>query len=219
MTRPATTTCIVLVLLMTLQIASAGVPRLFQQKQFTAAAFAEAVNHFVAIGEDASVRELRGLALDDAASRALRGKDRWSANERIGWMCRVLFEPSTDTPLRPPAFGGLALPEHSMPAADWPLYPVAHSGSTYFVLGEGYLLAGRAEDPIAYIAYSQRAGIFRTHPIAVPDRAQAMKDAAALRQSAAWKAIQWTDRGENWSYTLSESSTWEFILDQAKDMR
>lgn len=200
-----------------LHTVSAGVPRLFQAETFTAKSFAEAVNHFIALGQDAAVEELRGLTLDRDTDFALHGNGAWSVNERVGWVCRVLFEAKAKEPLRPPAFGALAaLPESTMPHKDWPLYPVVLSGSTYFVLSEGYSLAGRAEDPKAYIEYCRQTGVFRKDSVTVPTKAQALKDAAALRQSTAWKAIKWKDSGVGWSYTLSETGTWEFVQNQAE---
>ena len=40
-------------------------PRLFHEHVFTAESFAEAVNHFVGLGEDAAVRELEELAQEE----------------------------------------------------------------------------------------------------------------------------------------------------------
>jgi hypothetical protein len=204
-----------IVLLMTLQMACAAVPRLLQQRDFTAASFAEAVNHFVALGEEAAVQELQGLAADNLTD----SKRGFSANERIGWVCRVLFEAKADQRLRPPSFGALRLPCHTMPDNSWPLYPVALSGSTYFILSEGYRLSGVPEDPKAYIQYCRRIGVFRKEPVGVPTKAQALRDAAALHQSAGWKAIKWTDSGENWSYTMDERRAWDFIQKQAESVR
>lgn len=201
-------------LLMTPQIACGAVPRLFQEKDFTAASFAEAVNYFVAIGEDATVRELQGLA--DSSANPL-GKS--SVDERIGWMCRVLFRANAYEPLRPPFFGKVTMfPPNIVPDKSWPLYPVALSRSTYFILGEGYTLAGVAEDPKDYIKYCRQTGVFRKKPIAVPTKAQAIKAAAALRQSASWKAVKWTDSGPSWSYTISEGWVWKFIQNQAESI-
>ncbi len=208
------TRSIIIALLLTLQVACAAVPRLFQERDFTTASFADAVNHFITLGEDASVRELRGLATDSITDF----KRGFSVNERIGWMCRVLFEAKTES-LRPPRYGALSLPYHTMPDKSWPLYPVALSGSTYFVLSEGYSLGGRAEDPKAYIEYCHQTGVFRKKPITVPTKTQALADASALRQSAAWQAIKWKDSGENWSYTMDEEWTWKFIQKQAEDIR
>src|SRR5512134_4010781 len=53
-----------LILLLTLQVGCTATPELFREKTFTAATFAEAVKHFVALGEDAAVRQLRGLSSD-----------------------------------------------------------------------------------------------------------------------------------------------------------
>jgi len=202
---------LILALLMTLQLGCGAKPRLFQQKAFDSAAIAEAVNYFVSIGEDMAVKELSELTTDGGTDL----KRGYSHNERIGWVCRILFQPKGDEPLRPPGFGALDLPYRSMPLKSWPQYPVAHSGSTYFVLSEGYFLAGRAEDPKAYIEYCRQAGVFRKMPVVVPTQPQASVDAALLKESVKWKAIKWKDSGENWSYTFNEGSTWKFIRKQA----
>jgi hypothetical protein len=194
-------------------------PRLFQEHAFTAASLADAVNHFVGLGEDAAMRELQEIAQAEREDCYSRGGVYWSMKERVGWMCRILFESKDGRPLREPYFGALDLPYHSMPNTSWPLYPVALSGSTYFVLSEGYWLAGVAEDINAYIAYCRQTGAFRRTPVAVPTRAQAMMDAAVLRASPAWQAIKWTDSGQGWSYTLNEDGSWEFIHNQAAMIR
>jgi hypothetical protein len=209
----------IIALLLTLQVTYGAAPRLFQEKNFTAATFAEAVNHFVSLGEDSAVQELQGLVLDHSADFTVHSNGQWSVNERIGWMCRVLFEAKANEPLRPPAFGALnELPYNTMPLKNWPLYPIALSGSTYFVLSEGYSLGGVPEDPKRYIEYCRQIGVFREKPVIVPTRAQALKDAAAMRESVAWKAIKWTDSGEGWSYTLGGRSQWAYIQAQAEDI-
>ncbi len=204
----------IIALLLTLHVACGAVPRLFQESEFTAASFAEAVNHFVALGEDAAVQELRRLAADSKTDNKHENR----VKVRIGWMCRVLFEPKTES-LREPRFGALSLPYKTMPNKSWPLNPVALSGSTYLVLSDGYILGGRAENTKAYIDYCRKSGVFRKKPVSVPTKAQALRDAAALRQSAAWQSIKWKDSGENWSYTMDEGRTWEFIQEQAESIR
>ncbi len=203
----------IILLLLTLKIACGAVPRLFQEKDFTSASFAEAVNYFVALGEDAAVVELRGLATGPADSKL-----GFSLNERIGWMCRVLFEAKAGS-LRAPRFGALNLPYHTMPDTSWPLYPVALSGSTYFVLSQGYSGTGIPEDLKAYIQYCRQTGTFRNKPVTVPTKARAIADAATLRQSAAWLAIKWKDSGTGWSCSMSEEWAWDFVQRQAESIR
>jgi hypothetical protein len=193
----------------------ASVPRLFRERSFTCATLAEAVNHFVVIREDSALTELDTLAsgkISDFTQVDLS----FSVAERIGWMCRVLYDPKGQKPLRQPGFGGLFLPWRSMPLEKWPLYPVALSGATYFVLSEGYALDGVAEDPKHYIAYCRENGIFRKTPVRVPTRDQALKDATTLRQSEAWKSIKWQDSGPGFRYTMSEEWTCKFIRGQAE---
>jgi hypothetical protein len=185
-------------------------PPLFQNRNFTAGSFAETVNHFVVLGEDAAIQELRNLTLEKIND----SQSSLDVHQRIGWVCRVLFEGKTKS-LRPPGLGQPHLPFNTMPSHNWPLYPVALSGLTYFVLCEGYFLAGVAEDPSHYIEFCQKEGVFRNELVYLPTRSRALADAAALRRSAAWRAIKWKDSGQGWSYTHDEEHTWTFIQKQA----
>lgn len=188
-------------------------PSLFQKNEFTAAEFIEAVNYFIELGEDAAVRNLDIIG---AKEQVYNG---FHPHERVGWMCRVLFDSKNAEPIRQPFFGGLSLPDKTMPSASWPRYPVALSGSTYFVLSEGYTVAGTPEDPSDYIEHCRNNGVFRSTKLEVPTKAQALLDAAALRKSKAWTDIKWTDSGEGWWYEKDEESFWQFIQKQAENIR
>jgi len=190
-----------------------GLPILFREREFTCVTLAEAVNHYVALGENAAIKELESLAEDWREVDINRGFD---LNERVGWVCRILFQPKGKKPLRPPSYGALSLPDHSMPRECWPFYPVAASGSTFFVLSEGYLLGGEPEDPIDYLNYCRKMGKFLKMPMMIPSRAQALKDLESLRQSDAWKAIKWSDSGPGFEYSFDEGWIWEGISAQAK---
>jgi hypothetical protein len=196
---------------MSLAHSHAEVPTLFRERSFNAANLAEAVNHFVALGEKSALCEL----IDLAPNHDFKRDKGFSLPERVGWVCRILFQPKGDQPLRAPCYGGHRLPYLTMPLTRWPLYPVAASGDSFFVLSEGYFLAGFPEDPKRYLAYCRAEGIFRKQPVPVPTRAKAEKDVLALRESPAWKAIKWKDRGPGTNYTMSEEWTWEFIQAQA----
>ena len=178
--------------------------RFLREDEFTAASFAKAVNHFVALGEGSAVQELKVIASDSHTD-----------NERIGWICRVLFEPKSER-LRPAFFGSLCPPYRAMPANSWPLYPVALSGSTYFVMSKGGLTSGPHEDLKTYFEYCLHNAMFREKPVSVPTKARAIGDAAALRQSPAWQAIKWKSSGEGWSYMIDEGLVWSFIQRQAE---
>jgi hypothetical protein len=200
------------------RFSQAEVPQLFRDHSFTAAILAQAANHFVALGETAATRELTALVSDHDFKRDNIGKG-FSVPERVGWVCRILFQPKANQPLRPPMYGGLGLPFNTMPPTRWPLYPVAASGHSFFVLSEGYMLAGLPEDPKRYLAYCRAEGTFREQRIPVPTRAEAQKDVSALRQSPAWKAIKWKDRGQGFSYAMNEERTWKFIQAQADSIK
>jgi hypothetical protein len=134
-------------------------------------------------------------------------------------MCRVLFEDKAGHALRPPHFGVLdELPPPVLLETKWPQFPVAASGSSYFILCEGYIwVEGQTglDDPTSYIDYCRQNGIFRKQPVSVPTKMQALKDLAALRTSAAWKSIKWTYDFNGSTATLSEEKIWTFIEGQA----
>jgi len=209
----------ILLFVMTLGIGHAEVPKLFRERAFTCATLADAVNHFVSLGEDAAVTELEQLSEVEATeAEQNRGFNTrgFSINERIGWVCRILFEPKNGAYIRAPKFGKLDIPEKYMPIAKWPLFPVVLSGSTYFVMAESYSDDNNTpEEPKHYIEYCKENGNFRKTPVKVAVKAQILKDAAALRQSAPWQAIQWLD-DSGYSYPLGEQWTWGFIQKQTK---
>jgi hypothetical protein len=213
----------VLVLLLALQTCDGEAPRFFREKAFTSASFAEAVNHFVGLGEAAAVKELNGLGEGADMINGL------SVKVRIGLLGRVLFQPRHGEPIRPPGYGfllelgSIGLPEVSSSSwtnvsKNWPLYPVALSGSTYFVLNEFYAFegVGAPEDPMRYIEYCQKHGVFRRAKIRVPTRKEATRDAVALRLSGAWRAIKWADSGQGYSFHMNEDAVWSYIENQAK---
>jgi hypothetical protein len=184
------------------------VPKLFREKPFTCVTLAEAVNHYVALGEEASVKDLELLVPDDEFESRMK--------VRMSWVCRILFQPKGDEPLRGPGYGAVSLPWHSMPLKTWRLFPLAASGSSYFVLSEHYTLAGIPEKPKDYLKYCRANGRFCKEPVPIPTKAQALKDLKQLRQSDAWRAIKWKDSGKGWSYTISEDWVWEYIKKQAE---
>jgi hypothetical protein len=190
-------------------------PKLLTEKPFNSVTLAEAVNHYVAIGEAASIKELQQLAAQEESDKYFFSSHGYCVGERIGWLCRILYEPRGNSPLRAPKFGVLTIPERTMPLEKWPLYPVVLSGSTYIVLNQSYTPKGVPEDVKHYIAYCKDSGVFRTNPVVVPTQEQAIQDAAAIRKSEAWLAIKWQD-DEGFSYPMGELWTWGFMENQAK---
>ncbi len=199
--------CIILLVLLVPNFVQAEVPKLFREDSYTCATLAEAINHYVALGEKATIKELESV--DEIGSEN---------DGRIEWVCRILFEPKAKSPLRQQTIGRRLLPRNSMPLSSWPLYPLVASGSTYFVFDAGILSSGIAESPRAYLKYCQTNGKFRTERVLVPTKAQALKDAELLRQSAAWKAIKWKHKEPGLSYYISEDSVWHGIKRQAEDI-
>lgn len=184
----------------------AHLPEFLRKLDFTCSTFAEAVNHYIALGEDKGVAALNAVA---ALPETDWGTER--AKMRVAFLCRVLFEPRGNSPLRAPRFGGLMLPWNTMPLESWPQYPVACVGSSCFILNESYTLAGVAERTTSYLTYCCTEGRYRTSPIPVPSWREAVQDLNTLRSSKRWEAIKWTDSGLNWSYSCSEDRTLEYL--------
>ncbi|MFA6289707.1 MAG: hypothetical protein WC661_20180 [Opitutaceae bacterium] len=180
---------------------------------------AEAGNRFIALGEEDAVGALMLLCKD---SKNEYGVDIDSkTREQIGWMCRLLFTPKAGATLRPPGFGGLSLPNNTMNRSDWPFYPLAESDGVFFVLADGYFLAGVAEDPRKYIRYCQSEGKFRSEPLVVPTEETAAKALDALLRSEIWKKIKWTDSkwypgGGGFSYTMNEENIVTYLKRQTR---
>jgi hypothetical protein len=215
---------IAILLLLTLEQDNAAVPDFFREKQFTAASFAEAVNHFVGLGESNALSELRNLENDISLT------NHTDVPIKIGLICKVLFASETNSPLRPPEFGWLPkLGSIGLPPVfptsrwetisnDWPLYPVARINLAYFVLSDSYAFEGFGgpESPESYIAFCEKHGVFRKTPVEVPTREEAQIEAQNLRQSRAWKSIKWKGSGEGYNfYSGGDNQAWSYIQQQA----
>ncbi|GAA5496410.1 hypothetical protein Rhal01_02593 [Rubritalea halochordaticola] len=188
-----------------------NIPELFKKKEYNCATIAKAANYYISLGEEQAVKELKQLENNEPDLSI----DGFSNNTRIGWVCRIVFQPSKNEPLRPPAYGGLHLPRHTMPLKRWPHYPLAESDGVYFVLADGYILAGVAERASAYIDYCRRHGKFRKDKVKVPTRAEATTALQSLIQSKRWKAIKWKDQAHGSQYTYDENSRIKFLRNQA----
>jgi hypothetical protein len=185
-----------------------GEPQLLKSRSFSPAMLAEAVNYYVALGEVGAYKELSALSQSVSPSPS---PDARESRNRIAWVVRILYEPVAK-PLRRPLYEGLAVPSSMYitwpvgadPVAnvDWPLFPVTLSGSTYFVLSNtpAFSNVGEAESATRYLEYCRANGKFRSKPVPVPTREDAMRDAEALLDSAAWKAIRWDEESRVFEY-------------------
>lgn len=170
------------------------------------------VNYYVDLGEEETLREFENLLSD----RFENGSP--DIDERIGWLCRILYQPNGE-PLRPPGTGGFMLPYDQFPLAKWPLFPIAKSGDTYCVLARRSSIMGLPESLTDYFGYCRTNGSFRTERVPVPNGKTAIRDLNALRLSNRWLNIQWSGKRQGVSYTCSEPWIWDEILSQAQSMR
>ena len=97
-----------------LTLLPSDLPRLFTQQSFNSRDLAQAVNYFVAMGEERTAKRFAALASDFHSDWKREQRTYFSLNSRLSWMCRILFEPEGKEPLREPWYGELALPHHSM---------------------------------------------------------------------------------------------------------
>lgn len=176
----------------------AQVPAFITDGEFHCKSFAEAVNHYVSLGETKAVSELK-IATKDAKPLDLVAR-------RVCFVLRLLFETKGHEPLEPPALGILNLPTESMPAMNWPYYPCVRVGKSLFLLGEDYCVSGVPIRATEYLDYCRDHGKFLRAKLPVPNRRQALADLQQLRRSKEWTAIRWT--------ALSERRTYEYLMNQ-----
>jgi hypothetical protein len=73
---------------------------------------------------------------------------------RVIILSRMLFAPRPDSRLRRPTIGG-AIFLGGSDYADWPQEPIEIVDGVPFLIANGYILAGLAEDPEAYLRYCE----------------------------------------------------------------
>ncbi len=174
---------------------------------------AAAGNHFIALGEEGAVTEITrywNKVQNDFSVES-------SAREQIGWICRMIFVPKPKAVLRRPMFGGHWLPLDSFQDTDWPYYPLAESRGIFFVLAEGYFLAGYPEDPLKYVAYCRANGVFRREQLHLPSDEEAGHALELLLSSEAWRKIRWKDSGTNFYYEMSAAPVVKFLKVQTRE--
>ncbi|RFB78578.1 hypothetical protein DYH55_15315 [Methylovirgula sp. 4M-Z18] len=154
------------------------------------------VNHYVSIGETAAIAELRKPENEKDLEL---GPILWPGNKFT--FCYATHEHEG---------GPLFLPGSMGDLAQLPYFPYAQSGSSFFLLASGWVLAGvpfnfRYDD---IIKYCQEREPFRTNLLSIPTKEQAKQDALALRQSNMWKKL-FAHSGE--VNGGNESRTWGFV--------
>ena len=195
----------------------AETPKLFKSSQYNSKVIAEAANYFIKLGEDKGIQELMKLSPPSWTPPSVQEtKDGLRLDrDRVAWLLRILYKPKKE-PIRQPLFGALGLPYMSMKNGKWPIYPLVESEGVYFVLADGYFLAGRAERIEDYVAYCKKNGIYRKKLIKKPTAKEATKALNFLFSDKRWKEIEWSYSQPNHSYTLSEESRKKFIKKQTK---
>ncbi len=178
---------------------------------------ARTANRFIALGEEQSTKDLKRLCELSKNDLVLESDMR----EQIGWICRLLFVPTPGRVIRAPMFGGLSLPWNSMTREDWPFYPLAESEGVFFVLSQGYMLAGFPEDPQDYLEHCRATGVFRTKVLPVPTEGGAQQSLSRLLTSKGWLKIRWKDSqwnstGGGFSYNLGQAETIAYLTVQTK---
>ena len=68
------------------------------ERSFNSASLAEAANHFIAIGEQATFNELETFMAEDPAHTSYLFTRGYSVDERIAWVFRIVYEPKESIP-------------------------------------------------------------------------------------------------------------------------
>ncbi|MBD5779817.1 hypothetical protein IEN85_09960 [Pelagicoccus sp. NFK12] len=205
-------------LLFCIAICSARGDRALLPNQPSCYALAVSANELIALGEEGAKERLKEEWTDSGKNGDLFAVE--SARERLGWLSRILYLPGPNG-IRQPLFGGLGLPWNTMDHGDWPLYPLVESSGIFFVLADGYVIAGLPEDPIAYLHYCGENGTFRTAPLKVPNEAEAMVALEELLESKEWNSIKWKDskwhsQGGGFEYEFDKSERIKYLKKQTE---
>lgn len=154
---------------------NADASALLTQPTFTAQTLAAAVNHYVALGEEAAHQELATLAAKASNDRPLR--------DRIGILCQVLYTPREATALRAPRFGNTLVlgGAYTYTGTTSVASGILKAGSGEKALAAKRELSSKAkeakdakeaeaaeESAADYLAYCREHGVFRTVPIPLP---------------------------------------------------
>lgn len=185
---------------------------LFGQKTPTCREWALAANYYIALGEEKGLKRL-------LADSVQGNKDTFrhaDARDRAANLCRILFEPKGEKPIRQPLFGVLSLPMRSMRLEQWPQYPMVEQDGVWFVLAEGYMLGGLPEELSDYVSLNKELGTYRKKAVDVPSSSKSLTACESLLKSSRWKAIRWSFKSPSESYTYNESWTIELLREQAK---
>lgn len=171
-------------------------PDFFTSPKVDAAQLASAVNHFVELGETKAIDALKAIR----SRQTFSGKI--DVHFRLACVCRVLWQ-NSDHPIPPPHLGmyggGVSIGAgKSAKSKDWPMFPVAKAGNSYFIVVYG----GRGGTgtshrlPISYLTQCQTSGNFLTEKISIPTKQNAEIDAKLLRKSARWMN-EFPDQGDD----------------------
>ncbi len=191
------------------------VPQVITVREFNSATLSEASNYYIGFGEDRAIKELK--ALEQGLGESI--SQNFDRNERIGWICRIIFKGEQGQPLRQPNYGGLSLPRFTMPLERWPLYPIAESDGVFFVLSQGYTLLGQAERASDYIDYCSTAGEFKKTLLEIPTREHAIEAFDSFKKAERWTMIKWQVERQCSKYTMYESWVLRGIEVQASSIQ
>lgn len=186
--------------------AQAEVPEFFTSPKVDTAQLSTAVNHFVGLGETKTISALKAIRSRQTFSGKIDG------HFRLACVCRVLWQ-NSDHPIPQPRLGmyggGVSVGSgQSAKLKDWPMFPVAKAGKSYFIVvcgGRGGTGASHRLS-LRYLTRCQTSGSFFTEKISVPAKQDSEKDAKQLRQSARWMN-EFPDQGD-------DEETWRSIKSQ-----
>ena len=186
------------------------IPLLFRQEKFNAAMLADAVNYYIAIGEKETIHQL--TMLDPDPTKDHRG--RIYLTERIDWVCRILFQPKNNKAISV-SVGEIDGPYSAFLYKKWPLYPVIHSGNSYFVMGPTWVFPEDQFIKAAYFGDFQNLGKFRRVSVPIPTQSEAVHDLKLLRRSRTWRMVQWRTDDSLPIDKEMETRVWYYLKQQA----
>ena len=134
--------------------------------------------------------------------------------EKVALICMLVYPPEDGDVLRGFSIGSDNLPHASMPAKEWPRFPLVISRGIPFLMVYDFNLGGPVEEASHYLDYCRKTGAFRTATYQVPTAREAEAALKLLFCSSRWEAVDWQNAGDR----CSEKEVMQRLRTQAEGL-
>lgn len=155
---------------------------MLKERNLSCADWARVANYYVELGEEKAAADLIERTSPNPKKFAI-------SNTHACHIARLIYEAKSGQPLRPPRLGAATLADGTSSGYEgWPCFPFAYQNGAWFLIADGYQLAGLQETVGNYLAYLKKEGRFRKILYPVPTAKQAEAAYERLVLDKRWQA-------------------------------